>query len=137
MNKVNRTRRQIDHAKGYGEPHPATGKNRGHAVRAMPCIVAEAMAKRQNWSPEDSARMRGCSHVIEACHARARGMGGAKGDQHDLFPGCSTHHTEAGEMPGPGRWEGTARAVFEETYGVDCTAKAAEISVQLTAEGYP
>lgn len=129
-------KRKVKTEKGFGKPHPVTGKTRGDAVRAMPCIVAQAFADRHGWTL-DEANIAKCMGDIQACHARARGAGGVKGDAMDLFPGCFTHHAEAGELPGIGYWEGTARAVFEEKYGVSVTGTAAEIAADLTTRGYP
>lgn len=137
MRKQNPARAARAFLKNYGEPHPETGKTRGDAIRAMPCIVATVMAERQGWPVEHCARLRECGWEIRACHARARGMGGVKGDCYDLFPGCDKHHAEAGELPGPGRYDGSDRARFEQTYGVDLTERAALIAEQLTAQGYP
>lgn len=69
-------------------------------IRGLPCLV------------------RGCRRRSEACHAQARGMGGAKGDASVLVPLCRRHHGEAGELRTGERQAFTAR------YGLDLMAEA-------------
>lgn len=91
------------------------GGRRGERVRSMGCMVSGKAGHR-------------CSGRVEACHARARGRGGVKGDSGDLWNGCHGAHLEAGEL------RTTERARFIEKYGVDPTVRAAEIKAQLDAE---
>ncbi len=58
-------------------------------------------------------------------------MGGYGGDRTKLVPLCRRHHGEAGE------YSTSQRTEFEECYGVDLVARAAEIADDLTAKGYP
>lgn len=67
----------------------------------------------------------------EAAHVRARGMGGAKGDRHDLIPLCRACHREYDEGH-VNRPELAAKA-----WGFDPRQVAADMSSQLTEEGYP
>ncbi len=93
---VNRARRAKAYARNFGP--------RADAVRAMPCLVA------------------GCRRPTVAAHARARGMGGAKGDARELVPLCQPHHLEAGEH------RTSQRAAFEARHSLDLTADAARIA---------
>jgi hypothetical protein len=92
---------------------------RGEAVRAMPCLCA-----RGPWSLR-------CGQPAEAAHARARGMGGAKGDRRDLVPLSRKHHDEAGEA------RTSQRAAFELRHGLDLFAEADRIAAELDARGLP
>lgn len=101
------TKRSKLYDRNYG-----LGGRRGAAVRKMRCCAA------------DSARHT-CGGPMQACHARARGMGGVQGDARDLFPACAAAHREAGER-------GTSqRAAFEQLHGVDVTAIAERIAAEL------
>lgn len=102
---VNRARRAKSYARNFGP--------RADAVRAMPCLVA------------------GCRLPTVAAHARARGMGGAKGDARELVPLCQPHHLEAGEH------RTSQRAAFEERHGLDLTTEAARIAALLDQHGDP
>ncbi len=102
--------------RNYGE--------RAGAVREMPC-VARARPGVVRMASAD------CRGAIVAAHARARGMGGAKGNRFDLFPACAKHHDEAGER-------GTSqRSRFEERYGLQLELEAARIARILTEAGLP
>ena len=83
---------------------PDAQVKRTDRVRAMPCLVP------------------GCMQRVEACHARARGMGGAKGSWRDLVPLCREHHEEAGEH------RTSKRHAFELRHGVSLTIAAAELA---------
>lgn len=131
VNPVNRKRRKKMHKRNYGAPHPERGDNRGDRVRAMPCEVARVMGLRQGWPVEDCARMRACVEKIDAAHTEPIKMGGVGGDCTKIVSLCRVHHGESGEF------RTSQRAEFEECYGVDLVARAAEIDEQLTAEGYP
>lgn len=96
---VNRARRAKAYARNFGP--------RADSVRAMPCLVA------------------GCRLPTVAAHARARGMGGAKGDARELVPLCQPHHLEAGEH------RTSQRAAFELAHGLDLRAAAKRIAAQL------
>jgi hypothetical protein len=122
--KRSSARRARAHARNFGAPRPDDGDTRDAAVRRMPCIL-------------DGRRGHRCTSATRACHARARGAGGAKGDRFDLWPGCDAAHREAGEQPGLGRWEGTLRAMFEARYELSLRTVADDIAQRLTEEGYP
>jgi hypothetical protein len=115
------------HARNFGE--------RAEAVRGMECLVPVAVRRKPDneyprWVMSPSYCCRPCDPV-QAAHARARGMGGAKGNSSDLVPLCAKHHAEAGEY-------GTSqRADFERRYGIDLTAKAERIAIELDARGLP
>lgn len=96
MRRTNPERRARLYAHNFGE----------HAdfVRSLPCLVT------------------GCSRPAEAAHARARGMGGAKGSWRDLVPLCRAHHIEAGEA------RTSQRHAFEVRHGVSLTVAAAELA---------
>lgn len=72
----------------------------------------------------------GTDEYVQAAHARARGMGGVKGDRRDLVPLCPKHHMESGEF------RTSQRAAFEVRHGVDLVAEAARIAVELDERGY-
>lgn len=40
-----------------------------------------------------------CGGKIQACHVKARGMGGCGGDWRQLVPLCMSHHLEQGAHP--------------------------------------
>jgi hypothetical protein len=103
--RSNRKRRAASYAKNFGE--------RADAVRAMPCLVPD------------------CSAPSVAAHARARGMGGCKGDRRCLVPLCQEHHVAAGEA------RTSQRADFERTHGVDLVAEAEWLAVELDRMGLP
>ena len=96
LRQRNPERRARLYARNFGE----------HAdrVRSLPCLVP------------------GCMQRVEACHARARGMGGAKGSWRDLVPLCREHHEEAGEH------RTSKRHAFELRHGVSLTLAAAELA---------
>ena len=96
LRKANPERRARLYARNFGD-HADT-------IRSMPCLVP------------------GCQQRVEACHARARGMGGAKGSWRDLVPLCREHHIEAGEH------RTTQRHAFELRHGVSLTLAAAELA---------
>ena len=102
----NRKRAAAKFAKNYAP--------RGDVVRSMPCLVP------------------GGSGETVAAHARARGMGGAKGDRRELIPLCQAHHTEAGEA------RTSQRAAFEERHRLyDLRVIAWRIAEQLDEAGLP
>jgi hypothetical protein len=92
--------------------------DRAAAVREMPCLACVARGSRQ-MAP------------TQAAHARARGLGGVKGNSSDLVPLCAFDHELASEF-------GTSkRAAFEARAGLDLTACAASIAADLDARGLP
>lgn len=102
------------------------GEDRGDRIRAMPCAVAELLelaAERPELAAElAAAGATRCTGRTVAAHARARGMGGAKGTHEDLVPLCWSHHLEAGER-------GTdARERFQRVYRIDLEAEAARLA---------
>ncbi len=114
MNPVNSKRRRRLHARNYG-----VDGRRGEAVRAMPCIIAGREGHR-------------CRTPVQACHDKARGIGGVHGDANSLFPGCAEAHLLAGAR----RTE--QREGFEHVYMVDitktCEVIAADLDVRLGVE---
>jgi hypothetical protein len=105
--RQNRPRRAATFKRNYG--------TRGAAVRLLPCIA------------EHSGE---CEGPIEACHDRARGMGGRGGDRFELFSACRKHHREAGPR------RGSKRKKFEERHGVDVGAVVKATAERLTSEGH-
>lgn len=110
MKKVNPERAAQKYKDNFGA--------RADRIREMTCLVGDKMAQvyasgraiPDDWMP--------CvGHAVPA-HARARGMGGAKGDRRDLCRLCWNHHEEAGE------YRTSQRGVFELKYGVDLIAEA-------------
>lgn len=101
----NPERKAETYARNFGE--------RGDAVRAMRCLVA------------------GCRYFPQACHARARQMGGHGGDRRSLVPLCDTHHRESSEF------RTSARAAFERRTGLDLVAEAERIALELDERGLP
>jgi hypothetical protein len=73
----------------------------------------------------------GCRGAPMNAHTRARGAGGAKGTYRDIVPLCAVHHAEAGEMPGPGHWEGSKRQAFQIAHGIDLERAAKRIARDL------
>ena len=74
-------------------------------IREMLCLSCQAARRRQR-TP------------TQAAHAVPRGMGGCNATRVDLVPLCYACHVEAGEA-------GTsARAAFEDRYGVDLRVEA-------------
>ena len=128
LRKRNPERRAAAYARNFGD--------RADAIRAMPCLACEVerslasggMTRILGMFAIDFAPPRG---AVQAAHVVARGMGGAKGDRRALVPLCAYHHGAAGE----GRT--SQREDFERRYGLDLTAKAAELAEQLDREGYP
>lgn len=104
MKRSNAKRRRKAYARNFGE--------RADAIRAMPCLVP------------------GCPLPSVAAHARARGMGGAKGDRRSLVSLCQPHHVEAGEA------RTSQRADFERRHGVDLGTAAERTAAELDARGY-
>lgn len=107
MPKSNRARRARAFARNYG--------TRGEAVREAGCIAASSGE---------------CEGPIEACHDRARGMGGAGGDRFELFGACSKHHRESGPR------RSSQRAEFERRHGVDVGDVVKATADRLTQEGH-
>lgn len=103
LKPVNRERRAAAFARNFGQ--------RGALVRAMPCLLAGP----------------GCEGQVQAAHAQARGMGGAKGDRFSLVPLCAGHH----------RRQENGTKTFEAVHGLDLRAEAARIAADLTARGVP
>lgn len=95
---------------------------RGAAIREMPCLC-------HGRTPAFGAKWP-CFGDTVAAHARARGMGGCKGDRRELVPLCQFHHVLAGELRTHDRMS------FEGNYGIDLTAEAARIAAELDAQGY-
>jgi hypothetical protein len=125
---VNRKRKAETYARNFGD--------RGSHVRALNCLglaldTAHFFADLEAAPHEEPDDSLACSGPTQAAHARARGMGGAKGDRRDLVPLCQRHHVEAGEL-------GTSqRADFERLHGISLTAEAARIAAELDAKGIP
>lgn len=117
-------RRKATHERCFGAPRPSDGDTRDEAIRRMRCLAA---------GRADHV----CDSPVQAAHVRARGMGGAKGDRHDIVPLCGRAHREAGEMPAPGRYHGSQREAWELKHGVQMRATAKALAEQLTKEGYP
>ena len=125
---VNRERKAKTFARNFGE--------RAEAVRAMPCLVAvkrfadlrPVFAGTRHHVPMADIL---CNGDVQAAHARARGMGGAKGNRRELTPLCAGHHAEAGEF------RTSARAKFEREHGISLTDEAARIAVELDERGLP
>jgi hypothetical protein len=115
---TNTKRRRKAFARNYGE--------RGDAVRLMTCLCAD-----MDWPHPD---VDACSGPVQAAHAIARGMGGAKGDRRQLVPLCALHHEEAGEGSRKAE-QPSKRAAFEARYGLDVQAEAERIAVELDARG--
>jgi hypothetical protein len=134
VRKVNRERKAETFARNFGE-------RAGH-VRALGCLVGQALARELDEVEDFAGRLavavdheqteRACDFgPTQAAHARARGMGGAKGDRRDLVPLCHRHHAQAGEL-------GTSeRAAFERLHDISLTAEAARIAAELDAKGIP
>lgn len=98
---INRERAAKKFERNFGE--------KASFVRSLPCLVS------------------GCLVPSQAAHARARGMGGAKGDSTVLVPLCWQHHDEAGE------YRTSDRAAFEARYGLDLMVIAGELEAQWQA----
>jgi len=96
---------------------------RAEWIRAQPCLVRGVAGHV-------------CNSGTQAAHAKPRRMGGRGGNRRDLVPLCALAHTEAGEFPGLGRWEGTTRWAFETKYNVNLIEKAAEFAAMLDALGF-
>ena len=118
MARVNAARRRKSYARNFGE--------RASNVRQMPCLVLV----KWYWKAFSTLPPQ-CVGQSHAAHARARGMGGCKGDRRVLVPLCAEHHREAGE------YGTTQRAEFEAKYGIDLMAEAGRIAVQFDQEGLP
>jgi len=119
IKKSNPERRRRAYDRNFGE--------RADHIRAMPCLVAAAWSPPQ-WTEAGAPR---CFGDVQACHARARGMGGVKGDRRTLVPLCAAHHRESGEL------NTTERAEFEARYQIDLTAKAAALAIVFDGLGVP
>lgn len=103
VSRSNRKRRRVVYARNFGE--------RADAVRAMPCLID-------------------AGHGLSvAAHAKARGMGGCKGDRRSLINLCQSCHVEAGE------YRTSQRADFERKYGVDLVAESEWLAVELDRRG--
>ena len=100
LRKINPERRAKSYARNFG--------SEADIVRSMPCLV------------------RGCSHPSEAAHVRARGMGGTKGDRHDLVPLCRVHHEEASEH------RTARRAAFEVVHGLCLALEAQRVAAHCS-----
>lgn len=100
LKPVNAKRKKKTFARNFG--------TRAAAVREMGCLV--------------------CGAPSEAAHARARGMGGAKGDRRDLVPLCRIHHSELDDRLG--------LSGFRERYGIDLRAEAERIATELDDAGH-
>lgn len=98
LRPVNPERRSREHERTYGE--------HAHRVRAHGCYVAAVTGSRA-----------GCWGASEACHT-AGGGAGRKADASTLADLCHGHHAEYD----------LGHARFEAKYGVDMTARAAELS---------
>ena len=110
----NPDRRAAAYARNFGD--------RAGAVRAMPCLCDRPRVRLADQQ---------CGGDITASHARARGMGGCKGDRRQLVPLCYRHSVEAGE-------HGTSqRLAFESRYCVSLDEVADTIALDLDAQGYP
>lgn len=118
MAHVNAARRRKQYARNFGE--------RASNVRQMPCLILVKWY-RQAFSVLQPQ----CAGQSHAAHARARGMGGCKGDRRMLLPLCAEHHREAGE------YGTTQRAEFEAKYDIDLMVEADRIAVQFDREGLP
>lgn len=105
MKRVNRKRRAELFERNFGQ--------RGAAVREMPCLLANT---------------KDCDQPVEAAHASARGMGGVKGDRHQLVPLCGRHHTISGRM---------APSDFIARYKINLRTEARRIARELDARGIP
>jgi len=105
MKLANRARAAKKYVRNFGD--------RGHAVREMPCLLAAAG---------------GCEGAIEAAHAVARGMGGARGDRRQLVPLCRHHHRASGSM---------GAVTFAARYRIDLVHEAVAIAAALDARGLP
>lgn len=101
LRKVNPVRRNLRYERAYGE--------RGHRVRAMPCVIASA----------------DCRGRMHAAHAVSRGAGGTR---RDLVPLCSAHHREQHDH---------GIETFCSKHQVDLRKIAGSIAALLDAEGVP
>lgn len=118
-NPVNRKRRAKAFVRNYGS------KEHVEAMKSEGCYIARI------WSPPmwmESGRPT-CWGPLDAAHARAKGMGGAKGDVEDLVCLCRGHHTEAGE------YRTTQRAEFEQKYRADLQEEARRGAAKEKAGG--
>jgi hypothetical protein len=131
---VNRKRKAAAFERNFGK--------RAEHVRASGCIIGQALARELDEVEDFASRLvvavgheqtgRACDFgPAQAAHARARGMGGCKGDRRDLVPLCARHHAQAGEL-------GTSqRADFERLHSISITAEAARIAAELDERGIP
>ncbi len=103
----NRTQRQRQIARAWGENY-----RRANIIRDLGCILAGHPDHR-------------CRGQIQACHARARGMGNAKGDYRVLFGACPPIHEEYGEFGTPARDAAIAK------YGIDPLQWAEERAAEV------
>jgi hypothetical protein len=130
---VNRKRRAKVFERNFGQ--------RAAEVRSLGCIVGAKLGRELDDQPTFGHKLavavyhqesgQACDFGgAQAAHARARGMGGCKGDRRDLVPLCHRHHLEAGEF------RTTQRTEFEKRYGIDLVAEADRIARALDAEGF-
>lgn len=102
--------------------------SRADAVRNMNCRIVQQ---------HDVNEPITCRGRIHAAHVEPRRMGGVGGDRRKLLNLCARHHEEAGELPAPGKYEGSQRQAFEERWGLDLMEEARLLAERLDAEGYP
>ena len=103
--KQNRKRAAKRYADNFGK--------RGDFVRAMPCLLL---------------RTGRCAGLIEAAHAKARGMGGVNSDRRSLVPLCRWHHRKSHRI---------GAKTFAELYTINLSAEADRIARELDARGLP
>ena len=120
LRRRNPKRAAKNYDRNYGE--------RADAVRDMNCLCVPL-------TPPDKPIE--CRGRIHAAHVEPRRMGGCGGDRRKLANLCEKHHKEAGELPAPGKYEGSQRQAFEEKWGVDLMEYAAWLAEQLDEMGYP
>lgn len=107
LRPANQERRAKLHARNYPD-RPAVEPH---------CLVTRlrlAYEARHGMSPDWPP----CCAKIDQAHVRARGMGGCKGDKHDVVYLCRTHHIE----------QEHSRGAFEARYGCDLAAEAARVA---------
>lgn len=102
MRRQNRKRAAARQVADFGE--------RGAAIRAMPCLIADAHT---------------CGGKMEAAHAKSRGAGG---DRRHLVPLCSLAHREQHDR---------GVATFQQKYGVNLLEESTRIATELDIQGLP
>jgi hypothetical protein len=120
IKRENRKRKAKQEKRNFGE--------RAAKVREMCCLCMPL-------TPADQPVQ--CRGRVQAAHAEPRRMGGCGGDRRKLVNLCAKHHDEAGELPAPGKYEGSTRQVFETKWGVDLMAHAAMLAARFDALGLP